>query len=203
MAPIPAPSATDSGSRTAVTAQSTDLKLHLGCGKRFLPGFVHVDIADFSHIDHRALAERLPFIANESAALIYSSHMLEYWDRVEVMAVLQEWRRVLKPGGTLRLAVPDFDKLLEVYAKTGDLNRILGPLFGRMDVGLEKPIYHKTTYTFDTMKSLLESAGFADVRRYDWRKVLPEGFDDHSQAYFPHMDRDNGLLTSLNVEATR
>lgn len=179
------------------------LKLHLGCGKRFLPGFVHVDIADFPHIDHRALADRLPFISDESAGLIYSSHMFEYWDRQEAAIVLQEWRRVLAPGGTLRIAVPDFDRLIEVYQKTGELGRILGPLYGRMDVGLDKPIYHKTTYAFASMKELLESAGFRDVRRYDWQKVLPEGFDDHSQAYFPHMDKENGLLVSLNVEATR
>ncbi len=203
MAPIPAPNATVFASRMTVADQGANLKLHLGCGKRFLPGFVHVDIADFPHIDHRAQADKLPFMADESAELIYSSHMFEYWDRVEAVSVLREWRRVLRPGGTLRLAVPDFDRLLEVYAKTGDLNRILGPLFGRMEVGLEKPIYHKTTYTFAAMKDLLESAGFANVRRYDWREVLPRGFDDHSQAYFPHMDKDNGLLTSLNVEATR
>lgn len=179
------------------------IKLHLGCGKRFLPGFVHVDIADFPHIDHRVLADKLPFIADESAELIYSSHMFEYWDRQEAKTVLAEWRRVLAPGGTLRIAVPDFDKLIEVYKMTGDLDKILGPLFGRMEVGLDKPIYHKTTYSFDSMRVLLENSGFRDVRRYDWRAVLPEGFDDHSQAYFPHMAKESGLLVSLNLEATR
>ena len=51
------------------------------------------------------------------ADLIYSSHSLEYFDRVQAADVLSEWNRCLKVGGILRLAVPDFDKLIEVYKK--------------------------------------------------------------------------------------
>jgi predicted SAM-dependent methyltransferase len=186
-----------------MNTDSAPLRLHLGCGKRYLPGFVHVDIADFPHIDHRARVDKLPFVADESVELIYCSHMLEYRDRFQVMNVLAEWRRVLKPDGVLRLAVPDFDALIEVYKRTGDITKILGPLFGRMDVGLEEPIYHRTVYNLASLREVLESAGFKDVRGWDWRKVFPPGYDDHSQAYFPHMDKENGILVSLNVEATR
>ena len=64
-------------------------------------------------------------------------------------------------------------------------------------------VCEKTTYDYDALKSLLESAGFRDVRRYDWRATEHAAFDDHSQAYLPHMDKDHGLLVSLNVEATK
>jgi len=142
-----------------------------------------------------------------SAELIYASHVFEYFDREEAVTVLGEWRRVLQPGGTLRLAVPDFPSLVKVYERSGELDRILGPLYGRMpvDTGAEEPhvIYHKTVYDFDSLKTLLENNGFTNVQPYDWRETIHRDHDDHSQAYYPHMDKENGLLTSLNVEATR
>ena len=56
-----------------------------------------------------------------------------------------------------------------------------------------------------TLKSGLEEAGLVDVRRYDWRETDygKAGVDDFSQAYLPHMDKDNGRLMVLNLEARK
>ena len=152
---------------------SGKLKLHLGCGKRFLPGFVHVDRADFPHIDFRCGVDSLPMFESDAAELIYASHMLEYFDRIEALQVLGEWRRVLCPGGLLRLAVPDFDALVEVYSESKSLNAMLGPLYGRMEIAATNSvIYHKTAYNFESLRQLLEEAGFRDVLRYDWRRIV-------------------------------
>jgi len=102
--------------------------------------------------------------------------------------------------------VPDFDKLVEVYKKSGDLSTILGPLYGRMEIQAqegERVIYHKTMYNFDSLKAVLEENGFSDVKPYDWRERIHKDYDDHSQAYYPHMDKENGILISLNVEAQK
>ena len=182
------------------------MNLHLGCGKRNFEGWVNVDIADFPHIHHRTSVNDLSMFDNDTADIIYSSHTLEYFDRAEVLDVLVEWRRVLKPNGIVRIAVPNFDALIDVYKATGSLENILGPLYGRMDVGAENAsefIYHKTCYNFDNLKEILENIGFINVRNYDWRDTSHSQYDDHSQAYFPHMDKDNGLLVSLNVEANK
>ena len=180
------------------------MKLHLGCDKRFIPGFVHIDLADYPHIDHRHDVRSLPMIADASADLVYACHILEYFDRVEVQAVLAEWTRVLKPGGVLRLAVPDFEALIAVYAETRDLNRVIGPLYGRWPVpGTVTTIYHRTVYDFASLKSVLEAAGLEKARRWDWRATEHAGTDDYSQAYFPHMAKEQGRLISLNVEATK
>ena len=64
-------------------------------------------------------------------------------------------------------------------------------------------IFHKTVYNFDNMCTLLETVGFKDVQLYDWRNTDTSDYDDHSQAYFPHMDKENGLLISLNIQATK
>ena len=183
-----------------------EIRLHLGCGKRYIPGFVHVDLDTFPHIDYQSDVAHLPMFEDESVDLIYSSHTLEYFDRFEVQEVLKEWRRVLRRGGVLRLAVPDFEALVKVYQQYGDLSKIVGPLYGRIIVKTsegEKAVYHKTVYDFRALKEVLALAGFRNVHRYDWRNTVHKDYDDFSQAYIPHMDKEHGLLISLNVEGER
>ena len=180
------------------------VQLHLGCSKRFIPGFLHIDLADFPHIDYRHDIATLPMFEDGSVDLIYSSHTIEYFDRIEVMEVVEEWHRVLKKGGILRLAVPDFKALTKVYKKYGKLDLILGPLYGRMDVkGESDSIYHKTVYDYPSLEKILKAAGFGEIRRYDWRETIHRDYDDFSQAYIPHMDKENGILISLNIEAEK
>jgi ubiquinone/menaquinone biosynthesis C-methylase UbiE len=163
---------------------------------------VHVDRADFPHIDYRAGVDRLPMFADGSAELVYAAHVFEYFDRFEGRAVLEEWKRVLSPGGTLRLAVPDFEALAKIYFDERRLDLLLGPLYGRMESG-GTTIYHRTAYDFAALRALLEASGFDEVRRYDWRETIHRDVDDHSQAYLPHMDKEHGKLISLNVECTK
>lgn len=182
------------------------MKLNLGCWHRYIPGFVHVDLCDMPHIDYKRSIDDLSIFEAGSAELIYCSHCFEYFDRFKAVSVLKEWHRVLQPGGMLRLAVPDFDKLIEVYHLSGDIGKILGPLFGRMEIqtpSSKEVIHHETVYNFDSLKRILEENGFEDVKRYDWRETIHKDYDDHSQAYFPHMDKERGILISLNVEAKR
>jgi len=182
------------------------MQLHLGCWHRDIPGFVNVDLCDMEHIDYQSSIDDLPMFDNESVSLIYSSHSFEYFNRIEAERVLTEWRRVLQPGGILRLAVPDFDSLIKIYQKTGNIEKILGPLYGQMDIhmasGIET-IYHRTVYNFDSLSLLLSNNGFGNIKRYDWQETLHKDYDDHSQAYFPHMDKENGILLSLNIEAVK
>lgn len=179
--------------------------LHLGCGKRNFPGFINVDLAKYSHIHYRRPVQDLSCFKNNYADLIYASHTFEYFDRFEAEKVLKEWRRVLKKGGVLRLAVPDFEALIKVYKKYGKLEMILGPLYGRWPIpGTTKTVYHKTVYDFQFLKKILLENGFGKVKRYDWRKTPPhKDYDDYSQAYIPHMDKEKGLLISLNIEAVK
>ena len=76
---------------------------------------------------------------------------------------------------------------------------MLGPIFGKMKMA-DSTIYHKTTYDYISLNKTCIELGFKDFKRYDWRDTEHSMFDDHSQAYIPHMDKDNGTLISLNVE---
>lgn len=176
------------------------MKLHLGCGKRYLEGFIHVDLADFEHVDYKMPVDDLSVFENESIDEIYASHVLEYFDREQVKSVLFEWRRVLKFGGLLRVAVPNFKNLVKVYETTGDLNKIIGPLYGKWEIS-EESVYHKTVYDEQSLKDTLISSGFEKIKFWNWKEVFKDlDFDDHSQAYFPHMDKENGIHVSLNLE---
>lgn len=176
------------------------MKLHLGCGRRFIPGYFHVDAVEFPHVDLVHAVDQLPMVPDESVEVIYACHVLEHYQRRAVPRVLAEWRRILKPGGTLRVAVPDFEALVELYRKTQRLEHVVGPLFGRGDY-----LYniHYNVFDFSSLERKLLDAGFSDVRRYDWRATEHAEVDDYASAYFPHLDKKNGILLSLNVEATR
>jgi len=79
------------------------MKLHLGCGRRFIPGFVHIDVVDHPHVDHVSSIDNLSFLQDGSVELIYNCHVLEHFKRREIARVLAEWHRVLAPGGRLRI----------------------------------------------------------------------------------------------------
>ena len=178
------------------------IKLHLVCGWRnFGNDWTHIDGGDYDHLDDQDIT-KLNF-DNNTVDLIYASHVLEYFDREEASDVLKEWSRVLKKDGILRIAVPDFQSMVKLYCcDTYQLEKFLGPLYGKMKMG-EETIYHKTTYDFDSLHKLLENHNFHNVEKYDWRETEHASFDDHSQAYIPHMDKENGTLISLNIQATK
>ena len=178
------------------------IKINLGCGWRdFGKDWIHIDGGDYPHLNSKDIIN-LPFEDN-SVDLIYVSHVLEYFDRTEVINIINKWKNKLKPKGILRLAVPDFKNITKLYQENKiPLDSFLGPLYGKMEMD-GKTIYHKTTYDFDSLKLVLNKCGFTNIDYYDWRQTEHSNFDDHSQAYIPHMDKTNGTLISLNVEATK
>lgn len=177
------------------------IKLNLGCGDIELPGFIGLDGKfgdDITDLDE---------FNDESVDEIYASHVLEYFDQVEVVDVLREWYRVLKKGGIIRLAVPDFYEISRIYLNIDPkfeytITDIIGPLFGRMEMDGET-IYHKQIFDNNSLSELMYRIGFKRIKKYDCEKVKPfSKVDDQSHAYLPHMDK-NGTLISLNVEGVK
>mgnify|MGYP003152590942 CR=1 FL=1 len=178
------------------------IKINLGCGWRnFGKDWIHIDGGDYSHLDSKDIIN-LPFSSN-SVDLIYASHVIEYFDREEVIPILNKWKEKLKPGGILRLAVPNFRVMSILYLENKlTLDNILGPLYGKMEMDGSK-IYHKTTYDKSSLEDVLKVCGFSNIKLYNWKETEHSEFDDHSQAYFPHMDKENGTLISLNIECEK
>jgi predicted SAM-dependent methyltransferase len=119
-----------------------------------------------------------------------------------VLAALTHWRHLLKFGGVLRLAVPDFASIFERYKETDDLEEILGLLYGGQESYLNN---HCIVFNSRTLRKYLETVGFRSnvIRTWDWRETEHAEYDDYSQAYLPHMDKQSGRLMSLNMQATK
>lgn len=178
-------------------------KLHLGCGQKHIPGFMHVDALPYSHVDVVGPVHELPFVPSGSVELIYACHVLEHFGRHEVDGVLREWLRVLAPSGVLRLAVPDFAACARLYVD-GSLARGVDEILGLVVGGQRDQYdYHKMIFDEASLTKRLKEAGFSAVRRWEWRTTEHRLIDDYSQAYLPHMDKERGTLVSLNLEAIR
>ncbi|MBL6934597.1 MAG: class I SAM-dependent methyltransferase [Alphaproteobacteria bacterium] len=143
----------------------------------------------------------LPF-ADNTVDFIYSCAAIEHFSRHEWRDVLTEWCRLLKPGCILRLSTADFAAACDQYREQGNVEELLGLVVGGQKDPWDR---HGMIFDFDLLRDGLEAAGFTDIRRYDWRDTeLGEmGIDDYSQAYLPHMDKENGRLMMLNVEAKK
>jgi predicted SAM-dependent methyltransferase len=176
------------------------MRVNLGCGPSPTPGWVNIDnsltvrLARIPAIS--ALIGRKSFVEAVrrsqvrygtalhtglpagSADVIYSSHMLEHLDRHEARRFLAEARRLLRPGGILRLAVPDLRMIAERYARDGDADRFMTAL----GIELDKPAglvarlrfafltgfrHHHWMYDAASLERLLASEGFGGIVRLE------------------------------------
>ena len=174
-------------------------RLHIGPGNTYLPGWINVDVFSSVKADLYSSALSLPY-PREFFDLIYASHVLEHFTRHFVLAALNHWRDLLKPGGILRLSVPDFEAICKYYTATQDLQSVMGLLYGGQDSILNA---HQVAFDQNTLMEELRKVGFSTATPWDWRQTDHLDFDDYSQAYLPHMDKENGLLMSLNLEAIK
>lgn len=180
------------------------IKFNVGCGWRnFGVGstWVHVDGGDYGHITSNDVS--LKYQPNNYIDLIYSSHLIAYFDRDEAYSLISSWFNKLKPGGKIEIATPDFEILYKLVNVGNPLESILGPLFGKMPMG-KQTIYHKTTWNEANLFILLKNIGFTNIKRYDHKKTCHPNtgdrndfYDDHSAAYIAK------TLISLNIEATK
>ena len=89
--------------------------VNLGCGARFHPAWVNVDIAPQDPTVQRCdLSQTFPF-ADNSFDAAYHSNVLEHIRREHALSFLRECHRVLKPRGLLRVAVPDLEQICRLY----------------------------------------------------------------------------------------
>lgn len=175
----------------------------MGCGNKMIEGYTHIDALPFEHVDYKSDVRDLSFIPDNASELIYCSHVLEHFGRWEIPDVLQEWFRILAPGGTLRLAVPDFAACAKIYFEAGFKDGLTG-LIGLICGGQKNEFdYHKSIFDEEHLTNLLYDAGFTRVGLWNWRETEHAHIDDYSQAYLPHMNKESGQLMSLNIQATK
>lgn len=172
--------------------------LHLGCGPIDARGFVNVDLQPFPHVHHVSGAFPLDMFPSECADLVYASHILEHFSWTMTLDILKEWQRVLKPGGVLRLGVPDFPTIISIYLDTGDIGQIHGPLMG----GQSYPHnFHYAVFDEERLRTMLIAAGFRHVRCWDPAAAPHHSFRDTTSNVWKIRGKDYAI--SLNLEAVK
>lgn len=177
------------------------MKLHLGCGYKILDGYINVDIRPETGCQIIDDVKILSNFENNSADEIYACHVLEHFGRHEYVSVLQKWYNVLKPGGIIRLSVPDIEVVCNQYiGNKYSLRQLIGFLYGGQTY---KENYHYIGFDFNMLKEDLEGLKFTNIKRWDWKETDHKHIDDYSQAYLPHMKKEGGTLMSLNIQGTK
>ncbi len=186
---------TNRGSSSAVPRKPGPVLVHLGCGEVESSAFINVDAKPGPNVDVVADVRSLSMFSDSSVDLVYACHVLEHFPEEEQRNVLWEWKRILKKGGVLRLSVPDFDKLLQIYEHCDrDVGSIVMPLMGYDDG------YRGHCYIFNEtyLTSLLCEVGFKEARQWDPKKVEHHDFDDWASR--PLQRGGEEFHISLNLE---
>jgi predicted SAM-dependent methyltransferase len=91
--------------------------LNLGCGSHFNPQWVNVDFTKTGEgvIAHNLL-NGIPF-GDSTFEVVYHSHVLEHFPKEDAIKFIKECYRVLKPGGTIRIAIPDLEQIVNNYSR--------------------------------------------------------------------------------------
>ncbi len=146
-------------------------------------------------VDVVGLVTDLSMFADGSVTQIYASHVYQHLGmRQELSKALSEVSRVLKPGGTLCVAVPDLEILMKLLI-TPKLPIEQVQYLQMMICGgqIDEYDFHKCGFTFDLLGSCLDSHGFCDIQRVKSFDL----FNDTSQKMF------GDVCISLNMQCTK
>src|SRR5438046_457333 len=89
--------------------------LNLGCGQRFHLAWTNLDLSPTDlAVRQYDVSHALPFDDGTFDA-VYHSHVLEHLRRDRALPFVRECRRVLRPGGVLRLAIPNLEAIARLY----------------------------------------------------------------------------------------
>ncbi|HKT83745.1 MAG TPA: methyltransferase domain-containing protein [Solirubrobacterales bacterium] len=151
-----------------LAGDSPPRRLNWGCGSHQAPGWINSDVRPNPGVDLVAdIREGLP-LADGCLDYAVSVHALPELAYPELVPALSELRRVLKPGGTLRLVLPDLDRAIDAY-RAGDSSYFkvdaeeVSSLGGRLVVQMLWYGYSRSLFTAEFTAELLEKAGFECV----------------------------------------
>jgi len=179
-------------------------KLHVGCGPKKLAGWLNTDAAPGVGPDGVVDLHNLKLPA-ETFAVIYGCHVLEHCWTEDTLAILVGLRRALRPGGTLRLSVPDLRLVVRncidshVYGdERSALSVLYGGSFSRATGSLD---LHRQAFWRERLEQLMVKAGLVNVREWGPGQY-PEIDAARDYATWPR-GPDGRSAISLNLEADR
>jgi SAM-dependent methyltransferase len=180
---------------------STGLRrLNWGCGDGAPRGWTNADRSASPGVDLVVdIREELP-IESETIDYAVGVNTLQELAYSELAPALAELLRVLRPGGTLRLVVPDLEAAIRAYTEHDDDHFLVPPdqvrsRGGRFIAHILGSGRSRTLFTFDFTKELLLNAGFVDVTRCRSGET--------ASRFREIVDLDDRGRASMFIEATR
>jgi len=151
------------------------VRLNLGCGDKILPGYVNVDVAaSRAGKTPDVLCDLHDLTPFETASVdeVLAVHVVEHFWRWEVVDVLKEWARVLKPGGRMVLECPNLLSACEEFLRNPSAGAGPGPEGQRTmwvfygDPAWQDPLMcHRWNYTPQSLAQIMAEAGLVNLRQ--------------------------------------
>lgn len=152
-------------------------KLHLGCGERYLNGYLNIDFSSEHHtVQKKTVADLTTNILElkiqpDQAEEVRLHHVFEHFDRPTAFALLFIWNHWLKKGGRIHIEVPDlfWTGLLMLFGWSQKTRNVATRhIFGSHEAHWA---IHCEGWTASSLKRALKAAGFRteSVRRNYWR----------------------------------
>jgi predicted SAM-dependent methyltransferase len=152
-------------------------RLHWGCGDNVVPGWINADRRERPGVAISGdIRDGLP-LESGSIDYIVSIHALQDLPYFDVVPALEELRRVLVPGGVLRLGLPDMDRAIAAYLRN-DADYFYVPdsdsatTAGKMIIQLTWYGDSRIMFTYDFAREVLTKAGFRAVTRCAYRETV-------------------------------
>ncbi len=153
--------------------QSTVVRLNLGCGDKILDGFINVDVVEAragKKPDVICDLHDLSSFEDNYADEILAVHVIEHFWQWEVVDILKEWTRVLKPGGKMILECPNLLSAAEEFLKNPEEAALGGPTGQRSmwvfygDPAWKDPLMiHRWGYTPRSLATVMHKAGLKNL----------------------------------------
>jgi predicted SAM-dependent methyltransferase len=163
-------------------AMGADVRLNVGCGLIPLPDYLNVDDRELAGVDLVSNVRTLPFKA-ETVSEIYAAHLVEHFTEADLRtALLPAWHRMLKPGGILRVVVPDAEGMIQAFSRGNyPFENLRKVTFGGQDYPGN---YHYTMFSRESLRNLLREQGFL-------------------AGEYTALGRANGLCLEMEIAAVR
>jgi predicted SAM-dependent methyltransferase len=157
--------------------QERPTRLHLGCGEKYLEGYVNIDYPPDEHpvqvswpADVYADIRELSYEPG-SVAEVRLHHVFEHFDRVTALGLLIDWYTWLEEGGILMIETPDFEASVRRFLKRRSRSHrgeIVRHIFGSQEAAWA---FHADGWYEEKFHQVLEALGYelTRVKRASWR----------------------------------